>query len=723
MTLPKKHASDVDHDDEIDLAQLLANLWGGKWLIALTTVLATSFSVFWALNVPPVYQATSLLQLEEKAGAMPFSGDLGQLVGDGDPRSVTEIGLLKSRLVLGEAISKENLDWQAEPKTAPGIGQFVRRFGNLVALPDFLTSFAQGGEKIELNYLQLPAHLRGEVIVLKKGEGPEYSLTLPSGRVLAGSVGHELIDDALGIVVDISVLEGKPGREFVLSQSSEEGMINRLRGSLSVFEQGRSSGLLNATFKDRDPQQAARTLDAIVYAYLRQNVSRNSAEAESSLQFIEEGIPEVRATVDRIEAQLQEFQSERKTLDVSLETQALLNQQTQIELDLADLEFAEQEISRKFTPNHPTYRALLTKRQQLEARLQELQTKSLDLPETQREILDLTQDLALARETYSKMLIRAQELRVVKASTIGNVRVVDSAFTASAPVQPRKSRIVMLGMLLGIILGVGLVLIRSFLRKGISSSAEITAMDLPVFAVVNHVKDHEISPSRKRKKWPILAIEDPTEVAVEAFRSLRTSLHFGMLEKDSKVLAITSSSPTVGKSFSSLNLSVVSAQAGQKVCLIDADMRRGQLRRHFGIEKTNEGLADALAGTAKLEDVLVETEVSNLTIIPTGDFPPNPAELLMQPAFEKLLDELSKTHDLIIVDCPPVLAVTDAIVVSRHASMTLAVVRYGETTPRELQSLLEQFDVAGQEVSGAILNAYVAGKSDAYGSYDYRYAL
>lgn len=720
MSSQSPHAPIVDHD-EIDLAKLFLTLWGGKWLIAFVTVLATALSVCWALNIPPAYQATSLLQLEEKAGTIPFTGGLEQLTGGGDPRSVTEIELLKSRLVLGEAVADQNLDWSAEPRTVPFLGQFVRRFGGLAPLPGFLQPFAQGGERIELNFLQLPPHYLGENLRLTKTSEQTYDLALPNGDVLTGTVGRELIDENSGVVLGVNILKGAIGREFILRQSNQESTIKRLRGNLGVAEKGRSSGVLFVTFKDHNPLRAEHSLAAIVNAYLGQNISRNSAEAESSLQFIEGRLPEVRATVDRIELQLKNFQNERNTLNLTLETQSLLEQQTQIELELANLEIEEQELGRKFTPNHPTYKTLLTKKKQAQDRLNSLKERSKELPETQREILDITQELALARETYSKLLIRAQELRVVKASTIGNVRVVDQAFTASIPVEPKKSRIVLLGALLGIMVGVGLVLLRNHFRKGIVSSSEIETLGLPVFAVVNRVKGHQQRLSRKNQKWPILALENPTEVAVESFRSLRTSLHYGMLNKESKVLAITSASPEVGKSFSSVNLAVVSALTGKKVCLIDADMRRGQLRRYFGISKKHKGLADFLAGSEKLEDVLVTTEVSALTFVPSGDFPPNPAELLMQPALEKMLMELSEEHDLIIVDCPPVLAVTDAMVVSEFASMTLAVVRFGETTSRELQSLLKQYEVAGGEVSGAIFNAYAPNKSDKYRSYDYRY--
>ena len=706
-------------DDEIDLGQLFLTLWQGKWTITCVVLLALVLSVFWALSVPPTYRADALLQLEEKAGANPFTANL-QGFGD-DPASVTEIELLKSRMVLGQAVAEQNLDWVAHPKKVPVVGHFVSRFGNLVDLPEFLTPFAQSGEAIALTYLRVPPEFLGHELVVTKTSATGYEVVLPDDIVFSGVVGELLIDEDSGFSIEIAELKGAVGREFSVKQNSEQETIRTVRLKIGISEKGRNSGILNVTYSDPDKEDASRALDAIVNAYLRQNISRYSAEAENSLRFVEERIPEVRAIVDRAENQLKELQSERNTLDLSFETQALLEQRNQIEAELAVLEIEEQELQRKYTTNHPTYKILITKKEQLEGKLARLEAQSLDLPDTQREIFDVTQELELARETYSKLLIRAQELRVVKASTIGNVRVIDRAQTAENPVAPRKSMIVALGGMLGLMLGVAIVLTREFLSRGIKSSEQLEELGFSVFAAINAVKPVLLKASGKGKKTPILAVEHPTELAVEAFRGLRTSLHFGMLEADSKVLSITSASPDSGKSFCSTNLATVSAQAGQKVCLVDADMRRGKLRNFFGVDKKASGLADLLSGDKALDEVLVETSVDGLSFVPAGEFPPNPADLLMRPAFAELVAELSKRFDLVVFDCPPVLAVTDPIMIAKHASMTLVVVRYGVTMPKEVEAMQRELDASGVKVSGAIFNGFEREKSGKYGGYDYRY--
>nr|WP_319947293.1 polysaccharide biosynthesis tyrosine autokinase [uncultured Shimia sp.] len=712
--------SSQQDDSELDLGQIFGILWDGKWKILVVCFLAACISAFIALNTPPVYQANALLQLEERAGQNPFPGGLEDFGGNA-PQSVTEIEIIKSRLVLGQAVAEQNLDWVSYPQKLPVFGHILSKFGLFGYSPEFLLPYAQADEKIELSFLQVPPEwLNLPLILTKTPQG--YDLLLPDTRTVSGQVDTLLIDEQSGFSLLVSQLVGQTGRKFEIFQRSEAAAIFHLRSSLAVSEHGRKSGILNFTFNSGNKTDAQRALRAIVNSYLRQNISRNSAEAENSLQFIEARIPEVRTIVDNAEAKLKELQSERNTLDLSFETLSLLEQMTQLETELAALATAEEEIKRKYTPNHPVYKDLLVQKQSLESRLAALKEKSLDLPQTQREVYDITQELELARETYSKLLIRAQELRVVKASTIGNVRVIDQAQTAASPIAPKKSRTVVLGTLIGLLIGAGMAFISGILRTGITKSSEIEELQLPVFAVVNKVAEKKPTKINGVEKWSLIAVDDPTDIAVEAFRSLRTSLHFGMLDSASKTLAITGASPEIGKSFCSANLAAVSAQAGQRVCLIDADLRRGQMRKYFGLPKSQIGLSEYLAEEKTLDEVLIPSNISGLSTITTGTYPPNPSELLMRPMFSTLLANLAKSFDLIIVDCPPVLAVTDPIVISKHAGMTLAVVRYGKTTQREVQAIMRDFEVAGETFSGAIFNAYERPKRQSYDSYDYRYA-
>ena len=244
---------------------------------------------------------------------------------------------------------------------------------------------------------------------------------------------------------------------------------------------------------------------------------------------------------------------------------------------------------------------------------------------------------------------------------------------------------------------------------------------MPVFGTVNFSADAP-NHRKRRGKLPIMALENSDDIVVEAVRSMRTALHFGMIDAKTNSVLLTSAAPGAGKSFISVNLAVVAAQAGQRVCLIDADLRRGYLRRYFDLAKTTPGLAEFLASERTLDEVLLAGPVQGLSVITTGRFPPNPSELLMRPEFASLLKTLNKRFDLILVDSPPALAVTDPVVIGRSVDATIMVVRHLETMLGEVEAVRAAFQNAGVKLTGALLNGYKQEHGRRYGGYNYRYS-
>lgn len=718
MTPDQTKTSSPAEDDEIDLGKLLAQLWAGKLWISGFTALSGAIGLAVALNTPPIYRADALLQLEEKGGSLVLPQSLSDLA-ESDPRSVTEIELLHSRLVLGQAVADLHLDWQAAPVRLPFVAHAVET--GVLPLPDIaaLTKYSRGDTTIRLDLLEVPPYwINAEIRLTAMSEG-RFRVVLPDGSVKEGAEGVSLSDPSLGFGLRVGELAAPSGREFVLRQLDETAAINDLRGRLSVSERGRQSSILEASLTGGDPRETQHTLAAITEAYLRQNVARSAAEAQSSLEFIDAQMPEAGRAVSVAEKALNAYQQKQQAIDLGFEGQSLLTQIGTIETELRQLAGQEDEIAERYTPNHPVYKQLLANRARLEERLAALREEVGALPETQREVFNLTRDLEVAQEVYLQLLNRAQELRVLKASTIGNVRIVDGARTAPQPIAPRKARMLALALVLGAIGGVGIVMLRSWLHKGIRGTDELERMGLPVFATVN-LAPAAMRNRRQRGKLPILSLSDPNGLTAEGIRSLRTSLHFGMLDAKTRSVAFTSAAPEVGKSFTAVNLAVVAAQAGQKVCLIDADLRRGYLRRYFGLPKSTPGLADMLSQGAKLADVLVAGPVPGLFFLPTGRFPPNPSELLMRPDFADLIIALDQEFDLIIVDTPPVLAVTDPVVIGRAVGASIAVVRYDVTPAGEVEALIRQLSGSGVKLAGAVLNGF--DPLSARGRHGYGYA-
>ncbi|MGR5540953.1 GNVR domain-containing protein, partial [Vibrio campbellii] len=247
----------------------------------------------------------------------------------------------------------------------------------------------------------------------------------------------------------------------------------------------------------------------------------------------------------------------------------------------------------RYTPDHPAYVSLLQQRQMLLAEKERLNKQIQRLPRTQREILRLTRDVEVNQHIYVQLLNKVQELNILKAGTVGNVRIIDDAQSYPHPVKPKKALIVVLATLLGGMLSVAAVLVKLAFYRGMVSPDEIEELGIAVYACVPKSKQQQDLSQKGKKNYvkAVLAHVNPADISVEALRSLRTSLHFAMLEAKNNIVVISGPCPSIGKSFVATNFASVAAQSGQRVLLIDGDMRKGQIHKPMGLEQEN-GLSD-----------------------------------------------------------------------------------------------------------------------------------
>jgi capsular exopolysaccharide family len=502
-----------------------------------------------------------------------------------------------------------------------------------------------------------------------------------------------------------------------------------LLDNLTVEDKGKDTGVLSISYNGDDPVQIKKIVDSISRNYLEQNVERKSEEAARSLAFLKDQLPLVRESLNSAEDKLNSFRQKNDSVDLSLEAKSVLDTIVGVEAQLNELTFKEAEISKLYTKEHPAYRALMEKRSTLQQEKDKLNKRVSKMPQTQQEILRLTRDVDAGKEIYMQLLNKQQELSITKASTVGNVRIIDSAEAAPKPVKPRKVLIIIIATLFGGVLSVVVVVLKNMLHRGIESPEELEQQGINVYASIplsewQQKKDSSILNKGQRKNQAnvdsLLAVGNPADLAIEAVRSLRTSLHFAMIEAKNNVLMICGASPNIGKTFVSLNLAAVVSQAGQKVLLIDADMRKGYAHSLLGCE-LGMGLSDFLSGQTSVESVIKKTELSSLDFISRGKVPPNPSELLMHKRLTELLTWASEHYDIVLVDTPPILAVTDAAIVGRNIGTTLLVARHGINSLKEIEVSIRRFEQNGTEIKGVILNAVENKSGDAYGYYAYEY--
>jgi len=718
-----------DDADEIDLRQLLGTLVDHKWWILGITGVFFGIAGAYALLATPIYRADAIVQVEAKVPSLPGLSDVSQSLGmGGSAEATTEIALITSRAVVGSAVKALGLDVDVEPNRFPVIGGYFARSAEQSepdALSDVrfgLSRYGWGGEKLDVFQLEVPRNLVAKPLTLIVGEKGSYELLDNSGNhLLKGTVG--LVATGHGVKMQVSEIRAHTGMRFEVTRSRHLTAVSELQEKISVIESGKDSGILTLAYENSNPELARSFLQQVAQAYVRQNVERNSAEASAQLAFVKEQLPNVRNQVDAAQKSLSAYQMRANSVDLTLQTKGLLDQEVAVETSIQQLRLQQAEMDRKFTRDHPAYQALMRQIGELEGRKNGFRGQVKQLPEAQQELLRLTRDLQVSNEMYTGMLNQAQQLDVARAGTVGNVRIVDVAeVDVTTPVKPRKALIVLAGMVLGGFLSVAFVLLKQLLNRGVEDPSQIEELGLPVYASipvsVQQQSDSVRGKFRADGKLHLLAVKDPADLAIEAVRSLRTSLHFARLEAKNNIVLISGASPNAGKTFVSSNLAAVIAQSGQRVLIIDADMRKGTLHKALGAAQ-KPGLSDHLIGKVAREDVIRQLPgLENLSFITRGDVPPNPSELLMHSNFTEMVESLAPMYDLVIIDTPPILAVTDAAIIAHHAGTCLMVARFGLNQAKELALAKRRFEQNGIRIRGAIFNA-VERRSTGYYSYGY----
>jgi tyrosine-protein kinase Etk/Wzc len=736
MQLPSVIGTRDNDQDSIDLLGIFGSLIDQKWLIGALTGAFMVTGVAYAVLATPVYLANALVQVEPKKNDMLGFSDLNSMLGGQSP-SVTEIGIIKSRAVIGKTVDDLRLDIDVTPNTFPLIGGFLsRRYRGdsetSVAPPRFgLNSYAWGGERLEFNRLQLPKDLLGKKLTLIAGEQQRFELFDENDNLLAeGVAGEAFAND--GVEGQIAHLSANPGTRFQVVRNPRIVTIQGYQDALDISEQGKESGIIRLALASSDAAEAVKILNKIASLYVEQNVRRTSAEAAQSLAFLQSQLPQVKRDLAKASDALNAYQTHGKTVNISLETQSVLGQSVALETRISELKMQQAELDRKFTKQHPAYRALMTQIGELTQQQKSLEGKVQDLPATQQELLNLTRDVEVASQIYTQLLNKSQELDIVRAGAVGNVRLIDTAdVDLTNPIKPKKPLIVLIATLLGAFVGVALVLLRKSLSRGLEGPEGIEQLGLPVYASIPYSALQEEEDNKKGrardgvdKPAYLLALRNPTDLSIESIRSLRTCLHFAGLDSTNNRIMISGPSPQVGKTFVSSNLAAVMALSGQRVVLIDADMRKGHLHKTLNTPISN-GLSDLLVKRCTLEQAINKVEVDNLHFISRGQVPPNPSELLMHANFRELLAQLSERYDLVIIDTPPLLAVTDAAIVGREAGISLIVTRFGVNPAKEIELTIRRFAQNGIELKGAVFNGVEKRAASYYGGtgyYNYEYA-
>ncbi len=718
--IPKPGGATSAEDDgsEINILDLLTQLLARKWIIIGTTLVGLLIGGTAAQLPQDVYLAQSVIHIEQRGQSLDLPAELIGTTLAGAARAgrmETEAHIIRSRLILQPVVNQLDLDWQIEPERFPYIGHLVER-RNIPGLPSgFMSQYVRKGERLTLGLLEVDAPLLHKKARIEVIDETRFEVSFRENDPVIGIVGQD-VQLAPGYRFRIDAIRAAPGRVFHVWRESSLRSIGRLRGGLKIRERGRSA-VVDFTFSSTSPKLSQKAVNTIVETYQAQSLSRRSAEIDQSIIFLDEQLPQVRLDVAEAAEELSQFRQEHDLSELASSSQTLLERAVGLEAQLEELRFKEEDLAQRLTANHPEYKDLLLRKDRLEVRLADLQEEAADLPPLEQQLLGLSQKLERTIELERQLVNRSEQLNILKASTVGNIRILEPAEFARR-IGPDRRKPLLMGGGVGLLIGALFILLRNFFHRGIDDSRRIEQLGLSLFSTINSVP--ELRNNRKNNEFYNIACNQPTHVVAEAFRGLRTGLQFSIATAPKRSLMITSPAPSMGKSFISLNLAHVAAQADMRVLLIDADMRKGVLRKQFNLDKKHPGLSECLTGKASIDDVLVNDPRTGLDFIPTGPYPPNPADILSSDLFKSFLDDAAKHYDLVIVDSPPVLAVTDPNIIGQHVGMSLLVVQHLKTTEAEIRNVQSMLEQSGITLSGAILNQFDSSASR-YGSYGQKY--
>lgn len=715
-----------DDEDNINLLDLLDVVLEQRWLIVATTVFIMIVGGSYAFLATPIYEADTLIQVEDnKNSAAGFLGDAGSLFDIKSP-ATAEIELLRSRLVVGRAVTDLKLDIVTTPKYIPIVGKWFARKATEPSVPGFLgfKGYVSGTEDVKAAYFRVPKELedlRFSIVVTANG----YDLFSPDGDLLGKGKPKEPLSFKLvnhsGEIL-ITQLVGLTSAQFYITKLSTLEVTEQLQKDLTIVEKGKQSGVISSSLQGKDPLLTATILNEISNYYVRQNVERKAAEAEKSISFLNSQLPELRKQLEEAEAKFNKFRNQYGTFNLSAEAQGILDQTVALRVKLLEVQQKRKELESRFTAQHPATQVLDAQIKQINSQISSMESTAKSYPNVEQDLLRLTRDVKVNNELYTSLLNSFQQLRLVKEGKVGNVRLVDAAAVPEKPIKPQRDLIMAISALLGLMTGFGVAFLRNTLRQGIKNADDIEQhTGLHVFATVPHSGGQlELTMTSKSKQigMHLLANVQPNDPCIESLRSLRTALQFAMLDAANNIVLMTGPTPGIGKSFTSANFAAVLGAGGKRVLLIDADMRKGHIHESFGLIR-GHGLSELISGTQSLDYVIHKEVSQGLDFIATGPLPPNPAELLMSPATTQLLKILEDSYDIVVIDTPPVLAVSDTQVIAPYCGTLFMVARADISTLAELQESTKRLARSGVNVRGVIFNDLNLSKRR-YG-YGYKY--
>ncbi|MDN7183077.1 polysaccharide biosynthesis tyrosine autokinase [Caballeronia sp. SEWSISQ10-4 2] len=728
------------------------------WEILNVIGIVVALAVAYLLVATPIYSADVLVRVDPpEQNALGIAIQNQETLPPPAPAPSAEMAVMRSRSVLEPVIERYRFDVSVKPRTIPLLGDLAERLatpGQLAAPWLGLKSYAWGGERLQIANLDVPQELEEEKLNMVVLDGGQYELRGPSNEVLLrGAVGKPA--NSNGVSMLVAQLVARPGTSFEVIRWNSLDAVKRFGDVIKVTDKVKDSGLIEMEYSDSNRAKAVEVTNALAQQYLATAVASRQSNDSKTLAFINGELPRLLADLRRKEEALRNFRASSNSMQPTAEAQAYLQGGIDFDRQIATLQLQRTQMMEKFTPDSRWVQNIDIQLAQLNKAKAAFDGRFSAMPSSERNSVDLARDAKVAETIYMGMVQKAEQLSVRRASTTGGAHVVDVAIRPLRPTKPSRPIVLGGAVALGLISGMFLVFMRRHVMTGVTDPLFVERrLSVPVIGEIlfsqQQVQLARDADGAARKALPtspfwrdsledhpfdsnaaataldgvgtkVLAARFPNDPSVEALREVRTALARDLVHAPNNIVMFTGPTPSAGKSFVAANLAVLHAEIGSKVLLIDADMRRGHLASYFGMSNRG-GLSEVLSGRIPVRNALRHVGVHGMSFLACGERPNNPAALLMKKTFRDLLDRLSKQFDLIIIDTPPILAVTDASIIASEAGATMLVLRSGMQSEDEIADTVKKLERTEGRIAGAVFNAIPLRRSNRNYEYTTNYA-
>ena len=704
-------------EEQIDLRDYLRVILKQRWIIIAFFAIVVIVVAIYVLTATPVYKATTRLIIEKENPNVVSIEEVMAVDASGTDYYQTQYKIIESRLVAREVIKRLRLD-QSEEFCPPPKGAVI----SLLKTDETSKKTEEYGRDSKLVSVFIS---RIEVSPIRNSRLVDISFEAKD-PVLAFKIANTLASAYIDQNLEIKLLAAQSAMEWLNNRVYDERIkVEKAEQALLRYkEENRIITDFSSDVEHVSAQKLAQLNTQVVEAASKRVEAETRFRQAAALighSDMLDSVPEVLNNELIRQIKSMEVNLYQRMAEFSKKYGKNHPQMVAIDSELKTLQKRKsQEVNRVINSLKNEYKVALAREKSLKDALSKQKQELLDLNKKAIQYGVLRREVESAQNIYEMLIKRFKETSLSENMKSGNIRIIDKAEVPKTPVKPKKKLSIILAMIVGLFGGTGLAFFLEYLDNTIKTPDDLkqylNISDLghvPLFAVEN-----EGNPGKDRIS-DLVALHSPKSTASESYRGIRTNILFSIAESVPQVILISSSGPREGKTITAANVAITMAQAGSKIIILDCDMRRPEIHKLFGATR-DRGMSNILVGIDNIGEIIQSTKIPNLDLITSGPIPPNPSEMVGSKRMESLLVALRKRYDHILIDSPPVTAVTDALVLSKSADGVIMVIRTGDTARQIVKNGMDQLNNVGAHIIGAVLNG-IDLSSSKYSYYYYQY--